>query len=138
MMRIALQVVPPKRNKMLIVAICSALEGSGRTYVTGGTQSMATSRRMQIFEHESGLQKRRRPMRRSIVKKDKPKLVVNCSCGAVILKRTVWKHSRSKKHRMFELHGLQQNWVFPTANFHLNSVSLSSSSSLPVFLKNSS
>mmetsp|Transcript_11485 Transcript_11485/g.15814 ORF Transcript_11485/g.15814 Transcript_11485/m.15814 type:complete len:316 (+) Transcript_11485:73-1020(+) len=109
MLKIALQVIPANRNKMLLINICSVLEGSGRVYVTGGTQSMATSRRMQIYEHESGLQKRRRPERRlEVSKKEKPKQLINCSCGAVILKRTVWKHSQSKKHRLFELYGEQQ------------------------------
>jgi len=109
MLKFALQVIPANRNKMLLINICSVLEGSGRVYVTGGTQSVATSRRMQIYEHESGLQKRRRPERRQEeVKKEKPKQMVTCSCGAVILKRTVWKHSQSKKHRLFELYGEQQ------------------------------
>lgn len=114
MLKIALQVIPANRNKMLLINICSALEGSGRVYVTGGTQSVATSRRMQIYEHESGLQKRRRPERRQeVAKKEKPKQLVTCSCGAVILKRTVWKHSQSKKHRLFELYGEQQCHLGP-------------------------
>lgn len=108
MLQIAMQVIPASRNKILLIRICSALEGSGRVYVTGGTQSLATSRRMQIFEHESGLQKTRRTVKKStVVKVAKPKEVVTCSCGAVVLRRTVWKHSQSKKHLLFELYGKQ-------------------------------
>lgn len=102
MMKKALQVIPAKRNKHLLVTICSLLEGSGRLYVTGGTQSVATSRRLQIYEHESGEQKRRRPERmRTAPKKPASKQMVTCDCGAVILKRTIWKHNQSKKHLEF-------------------------------------
>lgn len=66
MMKVALQIIPAKRNKMLLISICSVLEGSGKIYVTGGTQSISTSRRMCIFEHESGIQKRRRPERKVV------------------------------------------------------------------------
>ena len=113
MMKRALRVINPKRNKLLLVNVCSLLEGSGRMYVTGGTQSAATSRRLQIFEHESGEQKRRRPervqvrVRVSSCSKVKPsrddrKQMVTCDCGAVILKRTIWKHNQSKKHMEFK------------------------------------
>jgi len=109
MLQIAMQVIPAARNKILLIRICAALEGSGRVYVTGGTQSLATSRRMQIFEHESGLQKTRRNVKKTaLVKVPKPKEVVTCACGAVVLKRTVWKHSQSKKHVLFQLYGQLQ------------------------------
>jgi len=104
MLQIATQVIPASRHKILLVRICSALEGSGRVYVTGGTQSLSTTRRMQIFEHESGVQKARRNVKKStILKHPKPKEMVTCCCGAVVLKRTVWKHSQSKKHLLFAL-----------------------------------
>ena len=112
MMKKALHVINPKRNKLLLVNICSMLEGSGRMYVTGGTQSAATTRRLQIFEHESGEQKRRRPERVVRIRvagsckakqpRDECKQMVTCECGAVILRRTIWKHNQSKKHTDFK------------------------------------
>ena len=108
-MKKALCIIPAKRNKLLLVSVCSLLEGSRRTYITGGTQSSATTRRIVVYEHESGYRKKCRPKRRqtssassSAAKKKKKSMeMVTCSCGAVIRKRTLWKHHRSKKHQKF-------------------------------------
>eukprot|EP01036_Dinobryon_divergens_P032787 gene32787-42445_t len=102
-MKKALCIIPAKRNKMLLINICALLEGSRRIYITGGTQSSATTRRTIIYEHVSGLKRKCRPERRrkfpKVVKKQVvSKEMITCSCGAYILKRTMWKHSRSKKH----------------------------------------
>lgn len=99
MTKAALQVIPAKRNKMLLIAICALLEGSGRSYVTGGTQSSATSRRMIIFEQESGI--RRACHRAQGTEDDLTKKITTCCCGSTILKRTMWKHVQSKKHEQF-------------------------------------
>ena len=113
-MKKALCIIPAKRNKLLLVNVCSLLEGSRRTYITGGTQSSATTRRIVVYEHESGYRKKCRPKRRltsassasssSAAKKKSRSTsmeMVTCSCGAVIRKRTLWKHHRSKKHQRF-------------------------------------
>lgn len=97
MMRVALEVIPANRNKMLIISICAMLEGSGRTYITGGTQSLATSRRMIIFEHESGLARICHKSNQHGAVESKQ--AIKCTCGAVIMKRTMWKHSKSMKHK---------------------------------------
>ena len=102
MMRTALEVIPARRNKMLLIAICALLEGSGRIYITGGTQSSATSRRMIIFEQESGLRSVSHLSRNQMTGNDKKSLVV-CGCGAIILRRTLWKHVRSLKHKNFAI-----------------------------------
>lgn len=103
MMRISLDVIPSKGNKALLMRICSILEGSGRTYSTGGTQSNATTRRVFIYELESGKQLRSSLITRDIdcknVKANKQK--VTCAvCRAEILVRTMWKHRKSRKHRL--------------------------------------
>ena len=100
MMKSALTFIPARRNKLLLIAICALLEGSGRSYITGGTQSPATSRRMIIFEQESGI---RRTFHggSSLVPAEEKNLTVKCSCGAIILKRSIWKHSQSIKHSLF-------------------------------------
>lgn len=121
-MKISLEYIPARRNKQLLIAICALLEGSGRVYITGGTQSAATTRRTTIFEHESGLEKIRRPSRSKVHDEDakneedgmagellvsgedttSKKKLITCKCGAVILKRTMWKHNQSKRHIQFE------------------------------------
>ena len=102
MMKKALQIIPPERNKKLLLTICSYLEGSGRSYITGGTQSIATSRRIMIFQHESGCRKHGRCYNGlNRFPEPKVKLMTTCECGSVILKRTIWKHNRSKKHLQF-------------------------------------
>lgn len=60
-MRIAVRLITPKAKKQLLISICARLEGSGRTYLTGGVRSRHTNHRMCIFEQESGV----RPMKRS-------------------------------------------------------------------------
>lgn len=105
MMQVALKFIPARRNKMLLLAICSLLEGSNRMYITGGTQSLATTRRMLIFEHESGLQRSRRPHRKKRDSEEERsearKATIKCTCGSIIRKRTLWKHVQSKKHILF-------------------------------------
>ena len=39
-MKKALRIIPPKRNKLLLTNICSLLEGSRRTYITGKCESV--------------------------------------------------------------------------------------------------
>ena len=103
-MKCAIKYIPAKRNKILLISVCSLLEGSGRRYATGGTQSAATTRRTIIYEHESGELRVCRPNRRIIPdekRKCESKKLVKCACGAIILKRTMWKHGQSKKHINF-------------------------------------
>lgn len=131
-MKISLDYIPAKRNKQLLIAICALLEGSGRVYITGGTQSVATSWRTYIFEYESGLEKVCRPSRskagvaaaaaaaaavageepgggtgeEQLRKREdmaKKKKMITCDCGAVILRRTMWKHAQSKRHIQFQV-----------------------------------
>ena len=97
MMAVALTVIPAKCNKKLLLTVCAMLEGSGRHYATGGTQSRATSIRVWIYEQESQCWPRKRSSIRIARKKDSPERIV-CSCGSNILKRTNWKHQKSIKH----------------------------------------
>ena len=97
MMKIALEIIPPKRNKRILLNICSMLEGSGRMYTTGGTQSKATTRRALIFEHEVNKQLSKHQSKRSTHEKT-VKRMMKCRCGSEILIRTMWRHRRSKKH----------------------------------------
>ena len=109
MMAIALTVIPGKCNKNLLLAACAMLEGSGRKYATGGTQSRATSIRVWIYEQESQcLPTRRSPVQPVEKKKSTIPARVMCSCGANILKRTSWKHQRSVKHTAFIAWSSQQ------------------------------
>ena len=106
MMAIALEIIPAKRNKKLLHAICFTLEGSGKTYPTGGTQSNATSRRVLIYEQESNkfaTQRRRTSLKEKIEEEEKIKRMTTCQCGSIILIRTMWKHRRSKKHQNYLL-----------------------------------
>ena len=105
MMKVALDIIPGRCNKRLLLSICTILEGSGRSYATGGTQSLATSRRVLIYEQESGIKPRKRiPRSLQSLKQGnpssspRPPLMICCPCGATILKRTMWKHKKSKKH----------------------------------------
>ena len=106
MMTIALTVIPAKGNKNLLMKACAFLEGSGRGYPTGGTQSRATCRRVLIYEQESQCPRRKRPANNNGAVLDapiiRPPVFVECQCGATILKRTMWKHQKSLKHRAFE------------------------------------
>ena len=97
MMKIAIEIIPPRGNKKLLMNICSTLEESGRNYPTGGSQSLATSRRVLIYEQESHT----KPSKRGnvpIVVKQRTKRTTVCRCGSLILTRTMWKHKKSKKH----------------------------------------
>jgi len=100
MMKIALKVISPRRNKRLLMDICSLLECSGRVYITGGTQSLSTSRRVRIYEHEADVQQTKRP-NRIIVPKVVDKTTTICECGSEILQRTIWRHNTSKRHIAF-------------------------------------
>lgn len=66
MVKIALSLMPAERNKKTIMSIGAALEEfdfektNGNAYVTGGGQKPAVSRRVQIYEHESGIRLRGR------------------------------------------------------------------------------
>ena len=133
MMKTALRFIPAERNKKLLLTICAFLEGSGRKYVTGGTQSLATHRRIEIYQHESGCRKRRRPERQVKAGAEKEKetdkeamrasLMISCECGSVILKRTMWKHCKSSKHQQY------LRFANKTSNASSSSASNSSSSS---------
>ena len=96
MLEIALEVIPARRNKGLLMSICSILEGSGKTYTTGGTQSGSTSRRLLIFDQEC--RNRLLFAQSSDQQDDINKRVVTCPCGSTILNRTMWKHRKTKKH----------------------------------------
>lgn len=61
--RIALTVIPARRNKALIMKIAERLEGSQKDYITGGGQSMEVKRRVQIYEKEGNIQAEKRPPR---------------------------------------------------------------------------
>jgi len=103
MMKLALEVIPAKCNKRLLMNICATLEGSGKTYITGGTQSLSTFRRVQIYEHESEIIPKKRPERRVVcpIKPSKTGGTTTCECGSVILLRTVWRHKKSKRHMAY-------------------------------------
>jgi hypothetical protein len=97
MMKLAVEVIPAKGNKRLMMTICSLLEGSGKVYTTGSTQSSSTSRRVLIYEQESGLQPTRRTTPRHVLSR-RAEDFFSCPCGAVILLRTVQSHQKSKRH----------------------------------------
>lgn len=102
MVSVAIQLIPPHRNKMLIMTICTLLEGSGRNYITGGTQSVASALRMKIFDQE--VQKRN--LITNVEASGTPAVPRKrkyCSCGSFILARTMWKHVQSKKHLTFSI-----------------------------------
>ena len=64
-MKVAMTVIYPRLNKKLLIDICAILEGSGRSYVTGGCQHLDTERRVKIYEQESGTKPIPRPYRRA-------------------------------------------------------------------------
>jgi hypothetical protein len=103
MMKVAIGVIEPEGHKRLLMRICSFLEGSRRSYATGGTQSPSTSRRVLIYERESGIQcsrrGARRPARPPTSRKSAP---YACPCGSIIMKKqSLWSHQTSKKHIAF-------------------------------------
>jgi hypothetical protein len=107
-MKKALRIIPAKRNKMLLVHICAVLEGSKRSYVKGGTQSSATTRRTIIYEHESGHHKICRPRPEghrkgaksihSLLISNKPE-IVKCPCGALVRQNAMDIHVQKDKHK---------------------------------------
>ena len=121
-MQAALRIIPAEKNKRLLLTICAYLEGSGRNYSTGGTQSLATSRRVRIYEHESEYLKQyyqqESPHEKEKQKqKQRQKTLTTCQCGAVILQRTMWKHRKSKRHKTF-LHCLINASASPCMDQH--------------------
>ena len=98
MMKIALEVIPSKGHKALLMNICAILEGSGQTYSTGGTQSKATTRRVLIYQQESRKLKSLTTSGQNNSGKAKKRTITCDICGSVILTRTMWKHKRSRKH----------------------------------------
>ncbi len=86
---------------MLLVHICAILEVSKRSYVKGGTQSSATTRRT-----ESGHEKicRPRPHGHRAAKEEAPPIigkaeVVQCSYGAIVRQHMMPKHVKKDKHK---------------------------------------
>eukprot|EP01036_Dinobryon_divergens_P023188 gene23188-31508_t len=106
-MKKALRIIPAKRNKMLLVHVCAILEGSKRSYVKGGTQSSATTRRTIIYEHESGHHKICRPRPEGHSRGTKsihPLLlskseIVKCPCGALVRENVMDMHVQKDKHK---------------------------------------
>jgi hypothetical protein len=62
-MRVALSVLPAKRNKDRLLRIASKLEGAGRDYITGTGQSEDVDRRVAIYEMEGGVEAEKRQPR---------------------------------------------------------------------------
>jgi hypothetical protein len=62
-MRVALTVLPAKRNKDRLLRIASKLEGAGRDYITGTGQSEDVDRRVAIYEMEGGVEAEKRQPR---------------------------------------------------------------------------
>eukprot|EP01033_Poteriospumella_lacustris_P005466 gene5466-3896_t len=63
MLRLALEIVPPRLNKKLLINIAARLEGSGREYITGGGQKPCVTRRVLIYEREGNVQAEKRDER---------------------------------------------------------------------------
>ena len=58
-MRVALEIIPAKANKQLLIDIAGRLEGSiGAGYITGGGETPCTHRRVLIYRKEGGVQPR--------------------------------------------------------------------------------
>jgi hypothetical protein len=60
-LRIALEIIPARLNKQLLLKIASRLEGSNNEYITGGGQKPCVTRRVEIYEREGNVA---RPTRR--------------------------------------------------------------------------
>jgi len=106
-MKVALNIIPPKLNKRLLMGICALLEGIGKVYVTGGAQVPATTRRVTIYEKESCVKPQPRAKRRSaaeIADKSMTNATANivrkyiCECGSVVKVRNIWRHNKTIKH----------------------------------------
>jgi hypothetical protein len=68
MIRLAMEIFPAKDNKGLLMAVAEILEGSGEHYITGGTPSPNTVRRVKIYEKEGNqIPRRKKPRIGSIV-----------------------------------------------------------------------
>lgn len=63
MMRLAIEIIPPRLHKKLLLKVAAHLEGSGREYITGGGQKMGVTRRVMIYEREGNIQPEKRPKR---------------------------------------------------------------------------
>jgi hypothetical protein len=103
-MKIALSIIPPKQNKRLLLDICALLEGQGKSYITGGAQVPATTRRVMIYEQESNVKPQSRAPRKPAGGSHSDKVVkssqcVSCQCGATIRVSNMWRHLRTAKHR---------------------------------------
>jgi hypothetical protein len=61
MLKLALNIIPPRLNKNKLIDVAARLEGSGKQYVTGSGQTAPTARRVKIFEDESGVRPEKRP-----------------------------------------------------------------------------
>lgn len=72
MLCVSLLLIPAARNKKTIMAIAGRLQERPHDYVTGGGQKDETTWRVQIYEHEGGIQAQPRPER-------KPKLLLTRS-----------------------------------------------------------
>lgn len=55
MLKIALMVIPAKKNKQILLKIVGRLEGDQKDYITGGGQTKAVNRRVEIYEKEGGV-----------------------------------------------------------------------------------
>ena len=110
MMKVALNFIPPRNNKRLLLSICRTLEGTAKFYSNGGAPSRSTGRRKLIFEQESQLEPAvRRSTKRKMHSPDSDnKKLVTCQCGSAILPRTLWKHNQSIRHCNY-LAGLSQS-----------------------------
>ena len=98
MMKVALNFIPPRNNKRLLLSICATLEGTAKFYSTGGAPSHSMSRRKLIFVQESHLKPVvRPPTERKTTDLDNKK-PITCACGSIILPRTRWKHRQSIRH----------------------------------------
>ena len=118
MMNVALNFIPPKNNKRLLLSICGTLEGTAKFYSSGGAPSRSTGRRKLIFEQESQLEPAiRRSTKRKMHSTDSTdsdnKKLVTCECGSAILPRTRWRHCQSIRHCNY-LAGLSKSRSLPS------------------------
>jgi hypothetical protein len=67
-LRIALQIIPARLNKQLLLKVASRLEGSKNEYITGGGQKIAVTRRVDIYEKEGNVTKSAKPKNKDNLK----------------------------------------------------------------------
>lgn len=72
MVKVALFLIPARLNKKTIINIAARLEGSQMEYITGGGQTAATDRRVDIYEKEGGVVAEERPPRVRALKEASP------------------------------------------------------------------